>query len=502
MAQNMRDWLAMRADVTPRDCALSNGKIQQSFSEVNERIETVAGKLAATGVGVGDSVVVQLNTSVEFFELVHAIQRLGAILVPLSTRLTVSEVSSRLDKIDTTTVITATGKSSLAKAFTRLQIDHATLLTLDQGQEFGSPLTSISPCAFNLPEWEKDDPMIIMFTSGTTGESKGVVLTFGNVLASATASAFRLELTESDVWHVCLPMYHMGGLAPIYRSVLYGTTVSIQEGADPETTLDQLAEQNATCISLVPTMLERLLEISAKNEIRPLQELRFVLLGGAPCPIELLQRAHSCNIPVSTTYGMTEAASQICTARPEETEQQPGTVGSPLMFANVSILDESDTPCQPNEEGEIVVSGPMISPGYLDQATTKMAFDTHGLRTGDLGYRDENGHLWIIGRVSDRIITGGENVDPEEVIDVLRSHPSVSDAAVLGVPDPDWGEAVAALIESEDNLTVESVKKHCRSELAGFKVPSIISFIDTLPRTASGTIDRTAVKELLHPEDV
>lgn len=494
----MRDWLASRADVTPRDRAVADPGGDVDYGTLDERVETIAGRLAASGVGVGHTVAVRLEAGVRFLELVHATQRLGAILVPIGTRLTAGEVASRLDAVDPVVVVCERDTVREVRDAISGSNDPPTLLSVNDADTIRR-LGDVDPEHFDLPAWEIDDPLAVLFTSGTTGEPKGVVLTFGNVLASATASAFRLELRRDDCWYVPLPMYHMGGLAPVYRSVCYGTALSIDRPFDPDDALERMAAVDATCVSLVPTMLERLLDAADDGSIDSLSlsDLRFVLLGGAPCPDDLLERAHARDVPVATTYGMTEAASQISTARPAETRTHPGTVGSPLMFSSVAILDENGNPCGAGEVGTIVVSGPTITPGYLDSEATREAFSRHGLETGDVGYRDRSGRLWIEGRADDRIITGGETVDPNEVAETIRSHPAVDDAAVVGLEDDEWGQRVAALVVSDGDVSRETLTQHARSEVAGYKIPRVIGFASAIPRTVSGTVDRDAVRDEL-----
>jgi len=487
----MRDWLAIRADATPEATALAAaGDVEaaRTYAALHERVEVLAGRLAARGVGVDDCLAVCAGTRAEFVALVHAAQRLGAAIVPVSERLTAAELTDRLDRLDPEVVVCeADTEAAVAEAAA------GPVFSLDDPVDGAEPLTDVRPEAFDLPEWELEDPLVVMFTSGTTGDPDGVVLTLQNVLASATASAFRLGLGADDCWHVTLPMYHMGGLAPVYRSVLYGTTLSVQRGFEPAATLSAMREADATAVSLVPTMLGRLLEAGA------LPDLRFVLLGGAACPPELLERAQKRDVPVAPTYGMTEAASQIATARPSEARADPESVGNPLMFADVTVVDDAGAVCDPGERGELVVAGPMVTPGYLDRSRTAESFVNGGLRTGDVGHRDEAGRLYVHGRVDDLVVTGGENVDPAEVVDALRSHPGVDDCAVVGLPDEEFGERVAALVVASESAdpSADELRRHCRERLAGYKIPRTVGFAGTLPRTASGTVDRTAVRERL-----
>ena len=489
----MRDWLAIRAEATPESTALAAaGDIEtaSSYADLDRRVEVLAGRLAARGVGVDDAVAVASPTRGEFVELVHAAQRLGATLVPLDPRLTAAEFETRLERVrPRATVCSGDSEAAVVAAA------DAPVLTLDDPSAGAERLAAVDPEPFDLPEWTTDEPLVVMFTSGTTGDPKGVVLTLANVLASATASAFRLGLLPDDCWHLTLPMHHMGGLAPVYRSVLYGTALSVQRGFDPEGTLAALRAADATCLSVVPTMLERLLAAGR------MPDLRFVLVGGAPCSPGLVERAHDRDVPVAPTYGMTETASQIATARPGDAAEHPESVGHPLIFAELSVVDEAGAPCDPGETGELVVSGAVVTPGYLDDAATAEAFSNGGLRTGDRGYRDEAGRLHVEGRIDDTVVTGGENVDPTEVADALRSHAAVADCAVVGLPDEEWGQRVAALAALDGEATADDLRAHCRGRLADYKRPRTVEFAAELPRTASGTADRGAVRRLLGGTD-
>ena len=485
----MRDWLAIRTEATPEATALAAaGDVgaAASYADLDRRVEVLAGRLAARGVGVDDALAVASPTGVEFVELVHATQRLGATLVPLDPRLTAAEFATRLERVQPRAVVCTSGSEA-----TVLETADAPVVTLDDPSAGAERLADIDPEPFDLPEWTVDDPLVVMFTSGTTGDPKGVVLTLANVLASAAASAFRLGLLPDDCWHVTLPMHHMGGLAPVYRSVAYGTALSVQRGFDPGETLSALRAADATCLSVVPTMLERLLAAGR------MPDLRFVLVGGAPCPPDLLERAHERGVPVAPTYGMTETASQIATARPETVAAHPESVGTPLVFAELSVVDEGGVPCDPGETGELLVDGAVVSPGYLDDAATVEAFSDGGLRTGDRGYRDEAGRLYVEGRIDDTIVTGGENVDPTEVADALRRHAAVADCAVVGLPDEEWGRRVAALAVLDGETTPADLRAHCRARLADYKRPRTVGFAAELPRTASGTVDREAVRRRL-----
>jgi O-succinylbenzoic acid--CoA ligase len=341
---------------------------------------------------------------------------------------------------------------------------------------------------------------LVLFTSGTTGAPNGVRLTAANCFASAVGSAFRLGVESAERWLAPLSMSHTGGLLPAYRCALYGTTFVVDGRFDPSDTGATIDAEGITTVSLVPTMLERLFAAGWE----PPEHLQAVLLGGAPAEPQLIERCADSGVPVYPTYGATETASQVATATPEEAVAHAGTVGRPLLFTDVDVLDESGASCAPGEAGEIVVSGPTVSPGYLDPAATDRAFDDDGrFHTRDRGHLDVEGRLWVTGRLDDRIITGGEAVQAAIVESAIRSIDGVDTVAAVGIPDPDWGERVGALIvpgDPDGGPSIETIRTRCRDRLADYERPKTIALAASLPRTASGTVDRSAVRERLQDE--
>jgi O-succinylbenzoic acid--CoA ligase len=499
-----RDWLAHQATVSPDETALieAGDGTEWTYAALDSRVEETAGRLAAMGVGEGDHLGVLMETRVAFIRVVHAAMRLGAVLVPLNARLARPELSRQAETTDLTLLvcerdtegdaITVAGDGESGSAVPVASVDSPAV-------ESVARLDARDVAEFERAEWTRADSQAMLFTSGTTGEPKAVELTMGNFFASATASAFRLGVAPDDRWLLCLSTYHMGGLSIVLRAALYGTTVVLREtgeGFDAEGTVAAIEGYGVTGVSLVPTMLRRML--AQRDGLA--DSLRFVLLGGAPASEELLDRCAALDVPVHPTYGMTETTSQIATARPSETFEHRGTVGRPLLWTEVTVVGDDGGALSEGEVGELVVSGPTVMRRYYGDATaTGEAFGEYGLHTGDVGYRDEAGRIWVLNRREDRIVTGGENVHPGKVVAVLRDHPDVLDAAVVGLDDDEWGERVAALVvpESDAALSVEDVEAHCDGKVAGYKRPRTVDFADELPRTASGTVEREAVRERL-----
>ena len=485
----VRDWLSQRRRTSPEATALvdATSGATLSYDDLDATAELLAGRLAAEGIGVGQHVGMVVGSRPAAVEIVHATMRVGSRIVPLSTRLTASELETRVERADLDLLVCESETEERA-----LDAGDVPVRSVD-GDGAATAIDATTPRPFDLPEWMLSDPLVMLATSGTTGTPKLVVLTAGNVLASATASAFHLGVLPDDRWASPLSMGSMGGLGPVYRAVLYGSNVVLCP-TDPRELLTALAEYEATGVSLVPTLLSRLLDAGELPD-----SLRFVLLGGAPASDALVERCGERGVPVCPTYGMTETASQIATARPGEATARVGSVGRPLMFTDVTVVGDRGDPLPAGEAGELVVSGPTVTPGYYDDpAATARAFGDYGLHTGDVGYFDGDGRLWVRSRKDERIITGGQNVDPGEVAAVLRELDGVADAVVVGLPDEEWGERVAALVEPADGATLDAtaVETHCRERLAGYKLPRVLAF-DAIPRTESGTADREAVRARL-----
>ena len=489
----MYDWLTHRATATPEDLALINTDTDTrwSYSGLDAAVDETAGRLAALGIEPGDHVGMLMSTQLLSVCLLHAAQRLGLRLVPLNDRLTATELAVQIDHADLAMLVCGADTEQLAVE----AAGTTPVASVDDPQwEEVQSFRAVEPEPVEPVDWAMDDPQLMVFTSGSTGDPKAVVLTMGNLLSSAAASGFRLGVEPDDRWLLTLAFYHVGGIAPVLRSTLYGTAVVLRSGFDPGGVADDIERYDVTVVSLVPTMLSEMLERRGTLS----DTLRAVLLGGAPAPDSLIERCRNFSIPVFPTYGMTETASQIATARPQQAFERAGTVGRPLMWIDLTIVDDGE-PVDPGERGEIVVAGPMVAAGYYGDVDANVdAFSEYGLRTGDVGYTDDGGYLYVLNRLDDRIITGGENVDPGEVVEALRSHPEVDEAAVVGIDDETWGERVSALVVPRtETLSTATLETFCRERLAGYKLPRQIAFTDSLPRTASGTIKRPAVRNHL-----
>jgi o-succinylbenzoate---CoA ligase len=439
------DWLAQRAHSCPERTALVTEASSVTYAELEAEATWVARRLAAYGVRRGATAALTMHPRREEVVLLHALMKLGAVAMPLSPRLTEAERAAVL-------------------AAERPAVDLNDAAELTQ-TEADLPL---------LGEHDMEDLQCLILTSGTAGEPRPVGLTYGNFLFSAMGSAFNLGVEPSDRWLCCLPLSHVAGLSIILRSVIYGTTAVLLDGFDTEQVADTLVSGDISLLSLVPTQLIRLLDADAD-----LSAPRAILIGGGPVPADALREALGRGAIVVQTYGMTETCSQVTTLAPEDAERKIGSAGRPLLTSHIRI-----------EAGEILVQGPTVAPG---------CYEADGwLHTDDLGHIDEEGFLYVTGRRGEVIVTGGENVMPAEVEAVMLAHPAVADAAVVGRPDPEWQEAVCALVVLHDGAeaTDEDLRSHCSASLASYKVPKRVDFVSSLPRTASGKLLRSELVDL------
>lgn len=482
-----QDWLRARAAATPNAVALLEGANVWRWDELDTAVDRHASGLLLEGVKPGSRVACLLPNNANFVLTLFAMARAGAVFVPLNSRLLPAEMVGLLESSGCEWLLHDNQTAAMAQAVLAV-LPNVSGLCLPLG-EAGAP---------GGAGFDKEAVQSIIFTSGTSGVPKGACLTYGNLFANAHGSAAHLGTGPSDRWLACLPLYHVGGMTILWRACLNGFGVILQDGFQEEAVVRATDTQAATLVSLVPTMLKRLLEWPGGTEA--LARLRLVLLGGAAADPELLQAARAAGIRVAVTYGLTEATSQVATARPEELPARPATVGRPLPGVQVRIGLEQGGPVVPDRIGEVLVSGPTVMAGYdgLPEATDA-ALQDGWLHTGDLGWMDAEGYVYILQRRSDLIVSGGENVYPVEVEAVLVRHPAVQAACVIGLPDSEWGQRVAAAVVLRPGMAVTpaDLDQYCRDEMASYKRPREYFYMKSLPLTASGKIMRRAVAEML-----
>lgn len=499
------DWLARYAENRPEHLAVQCEGVQWSFAELNRQATRLARQLATIGVQEGQRVALLAANGLVYVAFVHALTRLGAILVPLNLRLSLEELCWQVRDVRASLLVYDADNAQLAQEIGRA-VPQLPLAALSGSSEIGQ--TALS----ELPEKDVplrtlidlDAPQAILYTSGTTGQPKGAIITYGMQWWNAVGSALNLGHYPADRWLACLPLFHIGGLSILMRSVIYGISVVLHKKFDPVRINQALFEEKISIVSLVAVMLQRMLTAldgGGEEEKRAgyPATLRCMLLGGGPVPYPLLEESLRRAIPVVQTYGLTEACSQAATLSPEDARRKPGSVGRSLSPVQLRIMSDNG-PAAPGEPGEIMLRGPTITPGYADRAeATAQALRDGWFATGDIGYLDTDGYLYVLDRRADLIISGGENVYPAEIESVLLSHPAVGGAGVCGQADPQWGQVPVAFVVLKTGSTVsaQELADYAAQKLARYKQPRAIYIVEQLPRTSSGKLIRRELSRLL-----
>ncbi len=498
------DWLSYHAQHHSQREALVVDDQRWNYGELDDRCNRMANVLGARGVGKGDRVALLLLNGNAFIETLFACAKLGAIAVPINFRLSPAEVGFILDDCGAQVLVYHT---CLAPRVEPIRQTTALVHGLYVGGD-GTPMagdedyeTTLAHVDTPLPAVPvtPDDPHLIMYTSGTTGRPKGALLNHGNT----TWNAFNLLLSEAglstrDVVLTVAPLFHIGGLNVHTLPALYkGAKVVLHPHFDPAETLRLVEREHVTTLFLVPAMW---LAISQLPDIDhyDLSSLRVLMSGGAPCPITVIEFFQKRGFRFLEGFGMTETAPIACVLDSHDTLGKNGSGGKPVTHVPMRIVDAEDQDVGHGEAGELILRGPNVFVGYwnLPEATAE-AFRGGWFHSGDLARQDEEGFFYIVDRIKDMLISGGENVYPAEVEQVLYRHPSVREAAVIGVPDSKYGEVplLVVVLKEGTQLTLEEMSTYCEGKLAHFKIPKYLVKLEALPHTATGKLIKTKLRE-------
>ncbi len=500
---NVAGSILKRAQLDPGNRAYIFEGIERSFSEMDARVRRIAQSLRDNGVCVGDRVgFVGLNHP-NFLETMMAAQSLGAIFVPLNFRLTGEELTFIINDAGVHTLV-ADDQLLPVIASVRERLCCVRYIASETPQTDWEGLEAIiaeTAPLVDLVETSQQDVAIIMYTSGTTGRPKGAMLTHGNIMWNNMQAAFALPAASDDISLVCAPLFHIGGLnITTIGPMQAGACLLIMRSFDPEKALADIAEHGVTTMFAAPAML---LFMSQRPEFdaSDLSSLRMILVGGAPVPKSLLEVYNGRDVALNQGYGLTETSPLVSFLMAQYTDEKLGSAGKPGLFGEIRVVDAHGNSVPAGEVGEIIYKGPNVMKGYWNRPeATAEAIDEKGwFHTGDAGYLDADGFLFISDRVKDMVISGGENVYPAEVESILFEHEAIAEVAIIGLPDEKWGEAVTAVValNSGASLTLEQLREFADGKLARYKLPIRLHQVEALPRNPAGKVLKFKLREEL-----
>lgn len=492
------DWLGKRELLTPERLALVDDRDGERYSyrQLNSRANRLAAILRQRfGVGKGDRVAILAKNQIGYLDALFATGKLGAILVPLNWRLTEHELIYMLKDSASSVLL-------YDSQFTPLLPTLCSQTPIKQWVQFGPEYDQLLAQTSDLPISESvdlDDPHLILYTSGTTGAPKGAVLSHRVLVWNSLNTNVGWDLHADDVSIIHTPLFHTGGLNVLTLPILHagGTMVLMQEW-NPERCLQLIEQEHVTIFFAVPTMFEMLLQAPNFAQTN-LSSLRFCIAGGSPCPIPLIEAYQQRNIPFRQGYGLTEVSVNCFTLNPEDAIRKAGSVGKPIFHLDARIVDEAGRDVPTNSIGELILYGPTVCNGYWrNPVATAQALQKGWFYTGDLARVDAEGYFYIVDRKKDMYISGGENVYPAEVENVLYQHPAVQECAVIGIPDSRWGEVGRALVVLRPSMQLDEAGliSFCRERLANYKTPKSIYFLPDLPHNASGKVVKPELRKL------
>lgn len=483
------DWVAKRAQLSKNKTAIISATDRKSWSyqDINKRAIQLSNYLLLKGIRKGDRVAFIAPNSIYYFDFLFACGKIGAIFVPLNWRLAPSEIEVILTDCQPKIVGI---HHDLRKHFRTITENNRILLI---EEAFERKLVNQKDCLQTVPNLAAEDPLAIFYTGGTTGKPKGVVLSFASIQWNAINTIISWGLHMDDVTYTCMPMFHTGGLNALTLPILMsGGTVVIAQQFEAEQVIQDINKFGITIILMVPTMYDALVSSATFMKV-DFPTVQTFLSGGAPCPITIYQHFAEKGLPFKEGYGLTEAGPNNFFIKPSNAKKKQGSVGKPMLLNEVKIINKEGKGVGVNEVGELLIRGKHLFVCYWNnKAETEHVLRDQWLHTGDLAKFDVDGDYYIVGRKKDIIITGGENVYPQEIEHVLFTHPKITEVTVVGIPHKIWGEMVIAFIVRQKGKEISEieVQNYCRKKMARFKVPKRIYFIDEIPKTEVGKIDK------------
>jgi len=495
---NQYDWAAKWALYSPDKIAFKEYETGRSlsFKQLNHLGNCLAHRLSKEcGLQKGDRIALLAENCLTYLVLFATAQKTGCVLVPMNYRLASAEIDFLLSNSQPKLVINeAKFQQKIADSQHYHQIPYRwdmETLTESLDKQAHQPETPYFP----QTSIHVDDPIFILFTSGTTGFPKGTLYTHKMLFWNSINTSMSLIVNSESRTINCMPPFHTGGwnvlTTPFFH---HGGYSCLMKSFDAKTVLKLLETEQVTTFMGIPTMLKMMAELPEFETVN-LSSLHYVIVGGEAMPIPLIKKWHNKGVPIRQGFGMTEVGPNLTSLHQDDAVRKIGSIGRPNFYVEIKIVDEQGEECPPNKAGELLLRGPMVTPGYWqNEAATQKAFSNGWFKTGDRVRQDEEAYLFVVDRIKNMYISGGENVYPAEIERVLLAHPNVSEAAVVGIGDEKWGEVGKAFIVQKESISVGELMDYCRSKLAKFKVPKSIVFLAALPKNGTGKINRKALK--------
>ncbi|MEM7407152.1 MAG: long-chain-fatty-acid--CoA ligase [Pseudomonadota bacterium] len=505
MKNNIGQFLAKRALLSPDlEGAIDHATgARYSFAELDRRANRVAHHARAAGITQGDRVALLQMNSVEFLDAFFGLAKLGAVVVPLNWRLVPDELEYILGNAGARMLIYGAEFAEQAAALHERETPIEMWIEVGPANtrqpfadHFDTVIETASDAAIESAAAD-EDTLFIMYTSGTTGLPKGVVHTHGTMTWALMSISSTADLRYRDRYVLALPMFHVGALTPILGNVYRGVTTVLMRQFDPVAMWRIIHDEQITTTLAVPAMLNFMLQVPDLDQF-DYSRLRWIMSGATPVPVTLIERYAAMDIEIHQVYGLTECGGPGCLISPDDALQRIGSTGKAFFHADVRVIDKQGDDVAPGEPGEVIIRSPHNMIGYWNNpdATAETLRDGW-LYTGDVALIDVDGFITIHDRIKDMVISGGENVYPAEIEDVVLAHPGVAEVAVIGQPSERWGESpFAVVVRADTALTEADVLKHCDSRLARFKLPKAVGFVESIPRNPTGK----ALKRLLREQ--
>ncbi|MEH7224932.1 o-succinylbenzoate--CoA ligase [Bacillus sp. JJ1566] len=492
--QGVAYWIEKRAELHPKRIAIITEKNQITYQTLSQDINKLAYYLKLElGIKAGDRIAILSQNRYEYIVLLFAIAKIECIAVPLNIRLTVNELIYQLNDSGTEVLFAEDIYQQTAISLQR-ETSLKEIISIDTIRHLEARNEKVSV------ETNESATYLICYTSGTTGKPKGAVLTQSNMFWNAINNSLAIDITSNDRSLVLLPLFHIGGIGLFAFPTLYaGGTIILPEGKfDSERVLLMIEQHQVTIIMGVPTIHQAILHSPSFDKTN-LKSVRWFYNGGAPCPHELIQAFFDKGLLFGQGFGMTETSPTLFMLLKEDAERKKGSIGKPAMFCEYKLIDSEGFIVKEGDVGELIVRGPNVMKEYWNKPeATAEALRDGWLYTGDLARVDEEGFLYIVGRKKEMIISGGENIYPLEVEQVIGQLADVEEVAVAGVVDQKWGEVPMAFVVKTKGslLTEEEIIEYCNHFLARYKIPKKVEFIDQLPRNATGKIQKNRLVNL------